>query len=72
MIKEYIFDLSNFPFKDTLPCIITSHLEDYILQLIPDLSDDFRIEEGVAIHKNVQIGHNVTIKAPAIIVRIVS
>lgn len=67
MIEDYILDWSNFPFNDLLPWEITSRLEDYIRLLIPDLSDDYRIEEGVAIHKSVQIGHNVIIKAPAII-----
>ena len=67
MIKEYISDLSYFPFKDVFPWEITSRLKDYLMQLIDDLSVDYRIEEGVAIHKSAQRGPNVTIKAPAII-----
>ena len=67
MIKDYISDISNFPFKDMLPWEITSRLEELILQLIPELYKEYVIKEGVAIHKSVQIDHNVTIKAPAII-----
>lgn len=67
MIKEYISDLSHFPFKELLPWEIITRLEDYIRLLIPDLSDNYLIENGVAIHKTVQIGHNVIIKTPAII-----
>lgn len=59
MIKNYISDLSNFPFKDLFPWEITSRLEDYLLQLIPDLSDEYRMKRGVAIHKTVKIGNNV-------------
>ena len=67
MIKNYISDLSNFPFKDLFPWEITSRLEDYLLKSIPELSEEFEIKGRVAIHKSVKIGHNVTIKAPAII-----
>ena len=67
MIKKYVSDLSNFPFKEMLPWEITTQLEEYLLQLIKDLAEDFIIKEGVAIHKSVHMGHNVTIKAPAII-----
>ena len=35
--------------------------------MIEKLGDDFSICDGVAIHKKAIIGHNVTIKAPAII-----
>ena len=42
-------------------------MEEHLRRLIPDLTEDFRIEDGIAIHKTAQIGHNVTVKAPAII-----
>lgn len=67
MIKEYILDLKNLPFKEIFPWEITGQLEDYLLQLILGLSDEYRIEGGVAIHKTVRLGHNVMIKSPAII-----
>ena len=35
--------------------------------MIDELGDDYEINNGVAIHKTAEIGHNVTIKSPAII-----
>lgn len=67
MIEEYIHDLGNFPVKDLLPWEITSELENLIFELIQGLSNDYKINNGVAIHKSANIGHNVTIQAPAII-----
>lgn len=65
-ISEYI--KNNFPFSsDMMPWEITQNLPQLIEKIIPTLGDDYRVENGVAIHKTATLGHDITIKAPAII-----
>ena len=49
------------------PWRIVENLWESITHLIEILDDEFDVEDGVAIHQSAIIGHNVTIKAPAII-----
>jgi len=67
MIHNYITKTTVFPLGDELPWNIINHLEETIKSLQENLSDEYRFKDGVAIHKTAIIGHNVTIKAPAII-----
>ena len=67
MIKDYIKAVTVFPLADDEPWAIVGHLNETILRLQESLTDDYVINQGVAIHKTAVIGHNVTIKAPAII-----
>ncbi len=68
MMKEYITQPTTFPFVDgEQPWEVVDKLCTTITQLIGTLDDEFDIKDGVAIHKTAVIGHNVTIKAPAII-----
>lgn len=67
MIERFITRPSSFPFTCNEPWLIVARLEQTILRLLPLLGDDYRVSDGVAIHKTAVIGHNVTIKSPAII-----
>ena len=46
---------------------ITSRSEDIIFDIIPKLSDDFIINNGIAIHKTASVEENVVLKGPVII-----
>jgi len=68
-IDDFIENFST-TFKDlpqSEPWTITSNLKNIIEKMIPDLGDDFIIENNIAIHKTATIENNVTIKSPAII-----
>lgn len=67
MIREYIKSATSFPFGTKLPWEIISELSDHITNIIESLGDDYSVKDGIAIHKSAIIGHNVTIKAPAVI-----
>lgn len=67
MIKEYITRETAFPIEDDFAWNIIGKLEETIGKIIETLGDDYVVENGVAIHKTAKIGHNVTIKSPAII-----
>lgn len=67
MIKEYISNWDDLSATDSLPWEVTSGLCDIITAKIDTLGEDYAITDGVAVHKSARIGHNVTIKAPAII-----
>ena len=67
MIKRYITRPSAFSLTDEMPWKIIDRLPETICRLLQTLGDDYLIKDGVAIHKTAVIGHNVTIKAPAII-----
>ncbi|MBP3212372.1 MAG: hypothetical protein J6M41_07370 [Prevotella sp.] len=43
------------------------NLCEQVSRLIETLGDEYEVKDGVAIHQSAVIGHNVTIKAPAII-----
>ena len=68
-IDLFIEDFSA-TFKDSsssAPWEINNYLKNRIEKMILDLSDDFVIENNIAIHKSAIIENNVTIKSPAII-----
>ncbi|MCR5180387.1 MAG: hypothetical protein K6C30_04130 [Bacteroidaceae bacterium] len=67
LLSTYITHPSSFLFTEELPWTIIEHLCEIISELQQHLPDDFCIKDGVAIHPMAVIGHNVTIKAPAII-----
>ncbi|MDE6769139.1 MAG: hypothetical protein K2J78_05365 [Muribaculaceae bacterium] len=67
MTEEYISSLSPFPFDNEMPWETISHLNETISGLIDNLGDDYIVNDGVAIHNTAVLGHNVTIKPPAII-----
>lgn len=61
MLSEFITTPTAFPFTYGAPWEITNHLCEI------NLDDSYAIANGVAIHKTATVGHNVTIKPPAII-----
>jgi NDP-sugar pyrophosphorylase family protein len=67
MLKRFLSDKSVFPLDYNTPWEITSRLCEIINQLMQNLDDNYTIDNGVAVHKTATIGHNVTIKAPAIL-----
>ena len=67
MIKQFVTKPTAFPFESDSPWGIIEHLCTTIANVIETLDDDYNIKDGVAIHKTAVIGHDVTIKAPAII-----
>lgn len=67
MIKDYIKAPTAFPLADEMPWTVIGNLCETISQLLESLNDDYVIKDGVAIHRTAVLGHNVTIKAPAII-----
>ena len=67
MIKHYITQQTEFPINERLPWVMIDKLCETLDSIIETLGDDYDIKDGVAIHKTAVIGHNVTIKAPAII-----
>ena len=67
MIKEFLTRPTVFPIKAEEPWRIVENLCESITHLIEILDDEFDVKGGVAIHQSAIIGHNVTIKAPAII-----
>lgn len=67
MIAEYIISPSSYPLGDKLPWETIAELNEKLYSLIENLGEDYMVNEGVAIHKSAVIGHNVTLKAPAII-----
>lgn len=67
MIEQFINQSTAFPFGNKCPWEITAHLAEIISKMQETLEDGYVIKDGVAIHNTAVIGHNVTIKAPAII-----
>ena len=67
MIRNYIKQPSVFPIDGRQPWVIVDHLCETLGSIIDTLDEDYDIKDGVAVHKTAVIGHNVTIKAPAII-----
>lgn len=66
MIEEYITE--GFPFmQEANPWEVVSELPRLIEKLILTLGKDYEINNGVAIHHTATLGHDITIKAPAII-----
>lgn len=67
MIKHYITQPTKFPLNDRKPWAIVDDLCTTLDKIIDSLGEDYVVNDGVAIHKTAVIGHNVTIKSPAII-----
>lgn len=67
MIDNYITLPTVFPLQAEKPWIVVEKLCETISHLIETLGDEYVVKEGVAIHQSAVIGHNVTIKAPALI-----
>ncbi len=60
--------LIQFPSEEKiLPWNVVANIQEVIHQKIKSLSSDFRVSQGVAIHKNARIEENVTLKGPIII-----
>ena len=60
--------LVNFPDEQkVLPWDLIANIQNIIQQKIKLLSAEFRVSEGVAIHKKARIEENVTLKGPIII-----
>ena len=60
--------LIHFPNEgNELPWEIVSNIQNVIQQKIKLLTADYRVSQGVAIHKKAQIEENVTLKGPIII-----
>jgi len=64
--------ISNFPNKiktkeNTPPWEITNKIEKIIENIIPNLDRNYKIKDGIAIHKNVTIETGVILKRPVIV-----
>lgn len=68
-IDHFISNFPSFLQKDgsCLPWEITTNLKDIIEGIIPNLGEDFKIEDGVAIHRSAILEHGITLKGPIII-----
>ncbi|MEC7263236.1 MAG: LpxA family transferase, partial [Bacteroidota bacterium] len=68
-IDHFISNFPSFLQKDgsKLPWQLTSNLKDIIEGIIPNLGEDFKIEDGVAIHRSAILEHGITLKGPIII-----
>lgn len=67
-LKDFI---SNIPevfktFQNLAPWELTTDLKEIIERIIPELGSEFKVENGVAIHKSVTVEKGVTIKRPFI------
>ena len=67
IVKDYITKPTTFPLPDAQPWEVVTRLPEILSQIIEGLGEDFQVKDGVAIHKTAVIGHNVTIKPPALI-----
>lgn len=63
----YNFELLFESEKNLLPWEITSRLQDVIYLLIPELNNEFVINDGIAIHRSATVEAGVILKAPVII-----
>ena len=68
-IKDFISNIPSFlKIEDySLPWTITADLKEIIEAIIPNLGTDFKIENGIAIHKSAVLEHGITFKSPIII-----
>ena len=67
-INDFISNISEY-FKteqDRLPWELTTNLKEIIESIIPNLNEDFKITDGIAIHKSTIVENGVTIKRPFI------
>ena len=66
MTLNYIARFQDY-FDDDLPWLIIQNLESIIFEKIKLLSDDFEVNNGIAIHKTAIVEKNAILKAPLII-----
>ncbi|MDO5978962.1 DapH/DapD/GlmU-related protein [Flavivirga spongiicola] len=67
-INDFISNISEY-FKteqNQLPWELTTNLKEIIEEIIPNLNGDFKIANGIAIHKSTIVENGVTIKGPFI------
>lgn len=67
-IKDFISNLSDY-FKseqNRLPWELTTNLKEIIEDILPNLGSDFKVADGIAIHKSTVMENGVTIKRPFI------
>lgn len=50
-----------------MPWQITINIKSIIEGIIPNLGEDFKVENGIAIHKSATLEHGITLKGPIII-----
>ena len=67
-IRDFISNISEHfnVEKNPLPWELTTNLKEIIEEIIPNLGTDFKIVDGVAVHKSAVIEDGVTIKPPFI------
>ena len=67
-IKDFISNIPEFlkTEQNLAPWELTSNLKNIIEKILPQLATEFKIEDGIAIHKSVIIEKGVTIKKPFI------
>ncbi len=68
-VKDFITDIPSFLQieKYNFPWKVTDHIKEIIEELIPTLGIDFKISNGVAIHKTAVLEKGITFKGPIII-----
>lgn len=66
-MESYITRPTAFPMAAEEPWIIVGNLCETVSHIMETLGEEYNVNDGVAIHRTAVIGHNVTIKAPAII-----
>ena len=66
MIESYLHSTSDLKLDKKQPWKSIAILNTLIEKHLQTLGADYAVKDGVAIHKTAVIGHNVTIKAPAI------
>jgi len=67
MIELFVTHPTVFPFQEEEPWVVVRNLCETVSHLMETLGDEYEIKDEVAIYQSAVIGHNVTIKAPAII-----
>lgn len=68
-INDFISNIPSFlqTEKYGLPWKITESIKEIIEGIIPNLGADFKVENGIAIHKSAVLEHGITFKGPIII-----
>ena len=68
-IKDFISNIPSFlEIEDySFPWKITTDIKEIIEAIIPNLGTDFKVENGIAIHKSAALEHGITLKGPIII-----
>ena len=64
-IKQFPAYLSDY--SSHYPWLLTSKAKEIIAEILSSLSGDYKIQEGIAIHKTAILENNITLKAPVII-----